>query len=285
MSSRRTVPNRGQKDSYYIKDAHPAIIDRETWDKACALRASRRVLYKVQIGRPKNVTKPETSFGICPYCGKNYFIKRLANAKTGIKYTLTCGSNRSTLTCRDSESVFIDDLKEIILEQIKILKENPLSLKKELKSAFYFDKAPLELKINTLNEQINTLRMRINEIANKNDESYMLLKDEMGLKIENLVTERKQAENALLTQSNYDHLVKDILESLNSLSTTDKEQNYRTLFQRMVVKSRTDLTFIIGNPDISKLDLMSLHKTMEGKYVIQVRAQMYEVSFGVFFNK
>ena len=52
----------------------------------------------------------------------------------------------------------------------------------------------------------------------------------------------------------------------------------------MIVKSRTDLTFIIGNNDVSKLDLLNLPKLFKGTYKIKVRAQFYTVNFGVFFN-
>lgn len=52
----------------------------------------------------------------------------------------------------------------------------------------------------------------------------------------------------------------------------------------MIVKSRTDLTFIIGSDDVSKLDLLNLSKLFKGTYKIKVRAQFYTVNFGVFFN-
>lgn len=52
----------------------------------------------------------------------------------------------------------------------------------------------------------------------------------------------------------------------------------------MIVKSRTDLTFIIGNDDISKLDLLNLPKLFKGTHRIKVRAQFYTVNFGFFFN-
>ena len=73
------------------------------------------------------------------------------------------------------------------------------------------------------------------------------------------------------------------LESAEKLSCTGREQKYKFFFKKMIVKSRTDLTFIIGNDDVSKLDLLNLSKLFKGTYKIKVRAQFYTVNFGVFF--
>lgn len=52
----------------------------------------------------------------------------------------------------------------------------------------------------------------------------------------------------------------------------------------MIVKKRCDLTFIIGNENISKLNLLDLNRCLEGTYQIKVRAQVYQVRFGIFIN-
>lgn len=96
--------------------------------------------------------------------------------------------------------------------------------------------------------------------------------------------EKKALENTLLTQTNNESMIKEILESAEKLSCTDREQKYKFFFKKMIVKSRTDLTFIIGNNDVSKLDLLNLPKLFKGTYKIKVRAQFYTVNFGVFFN-
>lgn len=285
MSSRRQVINRGELDSYYLKDAHPAIIDRDTWDAACALRAERRVKYNKPKGMAKAAPRIETGFGICPHCGKNYFIKRLANAKSGVKYTLTCASNRSTLTCRESETVFLEDLKDIVLELITMLKSKPQELKKELKSALFIDEKPIKFKIESINEEINLLRNKVQSLNGKIDDCYTAIRDEIESNIENLMTEKKALENSLLTQLDYDSKIKEITTALDSLSITEREQNYRTLLKRLVIKSRTDLTFVIGNEDLSGLDLMNLKRCFESEHRIKVRGQFYIVKYGVFFNR
>ena len=54
----RQVPNRGQRDQYWIEDDHPAIISRKDWDQAQRIRQSRvRKVY------------PFSSLLHCAFCG------------------------------------------------------------------------------------------------------------------------------------------------------------------------------------------------------------------------
>lgn len=283
ISARSQHVNRGEKDSYYVKDGHPAIITREVWDKACAIRESRRIKFHKPKGF-KAEKKVESGLAVCPYCRSNYFIKRLTNAKSGIKYTLTCRSNRATLTCRESESVFVEDLKDIVLEQIKILKANIIGFKKELKASLTFDTTSTEAELAIINDKINTLKKRMEQLSGNVDDSYMAIKDEITKEISELMPSKKILENTLLTKTNNELEIKEITKTLLDLSDEDREQDYRALFKKMVVKSRTDLTFIIGSEDISKLDLLRLPKKFQGTYKIKVRGQYYTVNFGVFFN-
>ena len=113
----------------------------------------------------------------------------------------------------------------------------------------------------------------------------MAIRDETNASIEKLMVEKKGLENELLTQLDYDSKVKEIIETLNSLSIDDRNQNYRTLFKRLVINSRTDLTFIIGNENLKELDLLNLPKSFESEHQIKVRGQFYTVKYGVFFNR
>lgn len=283
--SRRVITNRGEKDSYYVKDGHPAIISREVWNKACALRKERAIKFKRERGYQKPTQWPETSFGVCPYCGKNYFIKRIANTNKGtIKYSLTCGTNKQVLTCRESESIFIDDLRNIVCEQLKILKSNPLELKKQLKESFLFNKEPVLAKISILNDEIDMLKNKLTSFVSIDDDAKRAVEEEINAKIDKLTLDKKSLENELLTHANNEHYIKEIMNQIESISTTDFADSYRKIFKKVIIKSRTDLTFIIGNENVSELNLLNLEKQFKGNLLIKFRAQMYKVNFGVFFN-
>ena len=65
---------------------------------------------------------------------------------------------------------------------------------------------------------------------------------------------------------------------------TEYDPNFRKLFKKVIIKSRNDLTFIIGNENVEHLDLLNLPKVLNSKYPIKVRAQFYNVDFGICFN-
>ena len=285
MSSRTQIVNRGEKDSYYVKNGHPAIVSREVWDKACAIMEERRI----KMGKAKGMIQPPKSvyagFGLCPYCGKNYYIKRLTNAKSGIKKCLACASNKALLTCLESESVFLDDLKLILSKQIMILKSNIVAFKTALENTYINNEEILRERISLLNDKIDALRVKINSLESKLGESYQTLKNELKNELNTLLQEKQRVENELLTSGDASITIKNTLHTLEKLNDENMEDTFRQLFKRMIVKNRLDLTFIIGNDDLTCLNLLDLPKQFTGTQQIKVRSQFYTVNFGIFINK
>ena len=284
ISATSTVVNRGEKEAYYIKNGHPAIITREVWEAACALREERAQ----KMGQTKGMQKVPPSvfagFGICPYCGKNYYVKRLSNAKSGIKKCLACGSNKSILTCHESESVFIDDLLNILNEQLNIILTRPSEFKSELRNAFTFDEEGINKRIQIINERIDFIKTKLLSIESETSEEFKRLKKELDDELNKLILDKGTEQNKLLTCKNADTEISKIYNSLKIVNKNDLKNTFRNLFKHMVVKNRCDITFIIGNEDVSKLNLLALDKCLTGTYQIKVRAQIYQVQFGLFIN-
>lgn len=161
------------------------------------------------------------------------------------------------------------------------MKSNLVEFKSYLRKAFEFNVEPLKVKLNLINEKISSLQTRLESFSGNIDDSYVVLKNEITEEIENLIKDKKNVENAILTHSNNDELRKEIINALENLSDADRDQNYRTLFKKMVVKSRTDLIFIIGAEDLNGINLLDLPKAFQGTYMIKVRAQLYKVNFGI----
>ena len=69
------------------------------------------------------------------------------------------------------------------------------------------------------------------------------------------------------------------MKTINEFSMTDYDPNFRKLFKKVIIKSRTDLTFIIGNENVENLDLLNF------EWQTEVRAQLYNVDFGIYFNR
>lgn len=284
VSARSQVVNRGEKDAYYVKDGHPALISRELWDAACALREERRNKMGKPLGMIVKAPTQYAGFGICPYCKKNYFVKRLSNAKVGIKKCLSCSSNKELLTCHESESVFLDDLNNILVEQVKIITSKPIEFKNELLNAFRFDETDINSTISELNAKIDFLRQKKISLENMNSDSAVSLKREIDTELEQLINEKGLYENKLLTCKNADTEISKIYKELHEFDSNNIEGTFRKLFKRLIVKKRCDLTFVIGKEDVSELDLLNLKRCLEGTYEIKVRAQLYTVKFGIFIN-
>lgn len=68
----RTVPNKGEKDMYYVENSHEPIVSEELWNRANAIMDSRA---KEGV-RGATISSHMFSHLIeCPKCGKNYMHK------------------------------------------------------------------------------------------------------------------------------------------------------------------------------------------------------------------
>jgi len=69
----QTTRNRGELQSYYISENHPAIIAPEDWEKVQLLmkeHAKKKGIDYENLDKYQN-RYPQTSMLVCPYCGKN----------------------------------------------------------------------------------------------------------------------------------------------------------------------------------------------------------------------
>lgn len=80
---KHTVRNKGQVQSYYIAENHPAIISNEEWDKVQQIMNERKKKRKIGVaGTDKYKNRyPLSGMLICPYCGKNLRRKQVHNKK------------------------------------------------------------------------------------------------------------------------------------------------------------------------------------------------------------
>ena len=68
--SKKVVQNRGELPQYYVEGSHPAIIDRETFERVQALIA--RNYLKTAPSKPLNTRYPFTGKILCEHCGKHF---------------------------------------------------------------------------------------------------------------------------------------------------------------------------------------------------------------------
>lgn len=81
--------NTGQLDQYYAENTHPAIIDRETFERAQAILAQRREM--INIRKPTTVRYPLSGKVVCGNCGAHYNRRTRSTGRNSIpRYTWQC---------------------------------------------------------------------------------------------------------------------------------------------------------------------------------------------------
>lgn len=258
----RSLRNYGEKEKMVIKNGHPPIVDRETWERAQEIRQERAKLFKSQTGHLAEFEiKPDftfTKFAYCPYCGNAYVSKvNHYNGQKTRRYIL-CSSNRYSHKCQ-GEPVFNEVLGMGIMKLINYLKTHESEFKRALILEFKdpeHDAKETQLKI--LITQIAKFKEKYITLSEQFDEFSTLQKNEISKRIDALTSEKAKLENDLLTVETPEVKAQRFIKALKELptnATSISEVDFRTLFNYMLVKNKNELLFIIGNDDFSKVDI------------------------------
>ena len=284
ITQRRAV-NNGNLEKYIIENGIEPIVSKELWE-ACQLRmAENKERYKLQPKNNRNLATPYTAFGFCPYCRQSYFKKM--NRHTRILY---CSSNKARALCKESESVFIDDLDKIIAMQINILKENEKELKELLTSAFQNkDYEKLSTAINEEKEKIEDLHKQLEECDSLKVEGIDYLRAEIKKQIKEHENRKIVLENERLTLLKPESIAEEVIQELKKAPEADSigDYDFRKIFKNMIVINRDKLLFVIGSADMSKVPLnpYSLIPHFNGTYQRKERSMTYLTQFGIYINK
>ncbi len=115
------------------------------------------------------------------FCNNFYFPKKIRHPKLVkpiIKSIFYCHSNQSRKLCKESESIYQDDLSIIIAKHIQILKSNINVFKEVLIESFAKDKtSELEGEINKLINEIAKHRKSLKSILNMTKPSIKQLSE------------------------------------------------------------------------------------------------------------
>lgn len=284
--------NLGEKEQYIVKNGHPAIIDRRTWEAVQKLMDYKcdkfnTPSYKNGTYSKSNSSTAFTGFIICPRCGSNYISK--LNHYNGKKTNrhLMCSSNRESKTC-PSENYPFDVFEKGLIQILKILKTNIGDLKDILYKEFEdTDKDERSKKFDKLNSEIEKLRTQLNKIENYHDEFYTNLRNAYLEKITALTNKKVLIENESLTKENIESRVKAILEPLkklnNDINKVD-EVDFKKVFDKAVIVDKGLIYFIIGNGSMKKYPLKPklIYQTTVS---YKVRITTFQTTFGVIINK
>jgi len=283
--------NYGEKDQYLITNGHPAIVDRDLWNKAQEILSSRCTQFKIFTGRHEDVPdwkpSPYAGFVYCPYCHSNYRLR--TNHYNGIKTKqyLTCGSNQERKTCKN-DNVFIEQFNDSLIKEIHLLKDNLQALKRALIQEFSRNETNTqETEIEATQRQINALRLKLEKLNLMHDEFAEALKKEIEDNIIELTKTKMKLQSDLLLEDSAENRANDVISALKKIPAEFKsidDIQFKEIFSRAIVKDKEHLIFIIGNPDVSGFNLKT-STLFSSKIEYTIRRTKCILNFGIVINK
>jgi len=273
----RCVKNRGQKPKYYKRDNHPAIIDRETWDKVQEIYNNRSIVLKNgEVYCPKYSRRYHYSSKIeCGLCHRNYVRKHGSHKSNGEKkyysvywrcseYIAKTGECDSAKGIREIE---LDDMfVQLFNEMIETYQHSDDALMKKIETTIYNKKDYNELKKLDLEEQ--KLKKKLSNLIDLKleDDSVKDIYEDKEIMIKEQLSEIKarKAEinsiihNKKLTQERINQ-IRELLSNTKKLKEFDREI-FENLIERIYIgelkadntKDYSIIRFVLKTGDLAK---------------------------------
>lgn len=135
--SNHSKTNKGQFPMYYVTESHPAIISKETFQKAQEIKAKNNEKY-VAV---KSFNSPFEGIIKCGYCGRNYVRK---SNKYRVFWVCSGMSNLSGSGCKQSLSLREDTLIELTNKALEVSNFDEALLKKTIDKIVVHDSKDVE---------------------------------------------------------------------------------------------------------------------------------------------
>lgn len=280
--------NRGEEDMMLVRNGHPAIIDRETWNAVQEELNARCTKFRAESDTHIN-TSIFTGFVYCPYCGSNYTLKTNhyygASGKKEKKF-LICNSNRETKKCK-SENIPAEEFKKGIMLLTEKIKLNMPQFKELLIKGFSDSDRENKLnRISGIDKKLTELKEKLNGYTDKFDDYSRAISNECMSEITKLTMERLKLENEILVTNSAEARTRNVIKAFNSVPSKIEsfdQFDFKSLYSRAIVKTKSEVILVIGNSDVSKLPL-----TIEGELKVSIKYRVkitdYVINFGVYVN-
>lgn len=208
-----TKKNEGEEEYIIIYDHHPAIVEKEKWNKVQELLHSRYILLK-----EKKIGYNRSIFGgkiICKVCGSKFRRKTLKNKDGSDRPVWICNTNheKGLKGCQNGSYIREDILKYIFIDLFKQLQEID-----DIDSIINNMILSLDFISDTNNNNtIEDIKRQINIIQNKKsklldlymDENSGLSKSDFIAKNDELIQKENELKKALNTLENQKTIVQN----------------------------------------------------------------------------
>ena len=239
----KRVKNYGEKEKYYVRNHHEAIISREQWDMAQKIKQKR---CNNTTGHKSNCsTRYAFSSKICcGFCGTN-FVRKSGNKKVDGSYTnyWKCFQKMdNSQECKESVSIREETLEGVFIELYNSIVKNKYMTRKKL-----LDAVKETIVENNYQEQINKLKQDEEKIKNRlsnlvdlrldgtiDKEMYKIKENELNEKLSNI----SKNKNELITLNYKNNNISDKLKEIEKIVLAPNTLNEfdRDVFDNIVDK-------------------------------------------------
>ena len=242
--------NYGEKEQYYVKDHHVAIISREKWNKAQEI-LKKRNSKQIPDGRKHKTTyslKYDFSSKIvCGHCNSTYVRRQGTKRKDGTApiYWKCYQQVDEKDFCKDSKFIREDVLKSMFVELYNLIVKNKHKTKDKLLNAikgtlkeenYQKEIEKLNIELDKYNSKLSKLvDMQLDGIIDK--DIYMKKEQEIKLQItdiETKITELLNLKNTNNDISNKIKVIEKIMNEPTSLKEFDKE-TFDSIVERIIL--------------------------------------------------
>lgn len=288
----KVIINHGERDRYLVENGHPAIINRDDWNKVQDIMNANSKKFKVPSYENGTYVHPINSnrflgFISCPYCHNNYILKRNRRNGEVEKTFLSCSANKSAKIC-NSDNYPIEEFEKIVIKALATLRQNVDELKPLLQSAFKDNSSyEREQRITALDNKIEEHRKKLLEINGFMDDFYMKQKDSLLEIISDLTKEKNTLINANLTAENVDSRIRKITKAISSLpKKMDSLEgvDFTEIFSKAIVVNKGLIYFIIGKGDMDKYPLRP-KLIFKSNHRYMVRKTSISTNYGIMINR
>ena len=248
--SHRAIQNFGEKEKYYVKDHHIAIITREVWDKTQEIYKKRSAKVIPNGSKhPSNYSKryPFSSKITCGFCGTTYVRRHGSTKKDGtVPYYWMCYQRvYDKKDCKDSRYIREDVLEKMFIELYNNIIKNKHKTKELLLSTIksVINDNDYQRNINEIENEKKLLQdklmklvdMRLDDSITK--EVYDLKEEEIKTKLSNLDEKVKELEKLNEESQNISSKIKEIEKIVNVPCTlTEFDKNtFENFVEKIVV--------------------------------------------------
>lgn len=260
--SHKRIVNFGEREKYYTKDHHIAIITRDVWNKAQEIY-NKRSSHALPEGKSHN-NKYSTRYAFsgkiqCGICGNNYVRRINEKRKDGTHKIYWACSKRITYYnyCQDSIFITEDNLKEMFIQIYNHIIEKKHKTKDKLLNAIKdtLNNNDNKIKLDKLNKQKETLQKRLSNLLDMKLDDYEnkgLYDDKENEIRDNLKQVMNQIQEIEIINTNNKNIskqlevVEEILNTKKTIEDFDRE-TFENLVEKIIVGEKDSEGNVIPN--------------------------------------